>query len=841
LASLQNVYPSASQVASIIQSVFPSQVSSFLGSGCGLVSAASNTGGAISKAWHSLGGYTEGGTVFFDPNFTGILEPGDPQGYTNSSGGFTLYVPTSFTNGNSQITDTDGQIVVEGGVDLMTGLPEVTTLLAPGSWSVASVLTTLVSTLHNSQSWTVANAASQVLLATGLAPQVDLSTYDPIEETLNGDVNGPLVLAAQARLEDTIALVAALIRSPHNTPPSASLTSMIVGDIAAQVATASSAIDFSNPSTITSLIQAVETTTSTTLAPSLVAGAANVIAAANQQIDAITPANNLMFVEDVGKVQIVSQSSVANDLASAAAGQTTISTVAANDTGAALAARVAAAATLPTVIVPVDITAAATSPSGAAVNFSVQAYDLAGETLTPKSSAVSGSTFPIGMTTVTSSATDSLGNTAFATFTITVADSTPPTISLPGNLVVQANTTGGADVTLPQATATDPVDPNPTVTGSLSSGFFPLGTTPVMVTATDAAGNTSTGSFTVTVQDTTPPTMTLPSNLVVQANTTGGATIILPQATATDVADPSPTVTEDQSSGFFPLGVTTVNVTATDASGNSNTGSFTVTVQNTTPPAIALPANLVIEANTTGGATVTLPAVTAIDIADPNPTVTEDRSSGFFPLGVTTVHVTATDASGNSSNGSFTVTVQNTTPPTIVLPANLVVQANTTGGALVTLPLATATDVADPNPTVTEDQSSGFFPLGVTSVDVTATDASGNSSTGSFTVTVQDTTPPTLTLPANLVIQANTAGGAIVTLPVATATDVADPNPLVTEDQSSGFFLLGVTTVHVTATDASGNSSTGSFIVTVQDTTPPTLLLPTNLVVQANVQGAARK
>ena len=150
-----------------------------------------------------------------------------------------------------------------------------------------------------------------------------------------------------------------------------------------------------------------------------------------------------------------------------------------------------------------------------------------------------------------------------------------------------------------------------------------------------------------------------------------------------------------------------------------------------------------------------------------------------------------------------------------------------------TLPTATATDIADPNPIVTQDQSSGFFPLGTTTVDVTAEDASGNTATGAYTVTVVDTTPPTLTLPANVVVEATQAGGAQVTLPTATAADIADPNPLVTEDYSSGFFPIGTTSVEVTASDASGNTTNGSFTVTVQDTTPPMLTAPPNIVVNA--------
>jgi hypothetical protein len=836
--ALQTAVPDASALSNALQTGLgwtQQAVSSVFGSiGGSLGSSVPNTYTAAKKMFSSLG-YTEGGVVFIDTNFNGDLDPGEPVGTTNAQGGFVLYIPISLDpNRTGVLADSKGQVVEQGGIDLVTGRPEVVAGVAPGSWSVISGLTTLVSGLYDNYGFTVGQGESQVLLATGLPAQLDLGTFDAIGATLAGKANGPAGFATESMLENTVAMVAALFGGSSGSGSTAGTVERAVAGLVAQ---ATAPLDFGKPSTISALIQSVETSTGQNLAANLVAGAPAVVAGVNHEIEAIQQTTDLGYIRKVAQVSIVAQAQVAGDLAKAAAGTVPIDTIAANDTGAPLESAFAATATPPTLVVPMSVTAAATSPSGAQVSYTTQAYDIAGETLTPTNSIASGSSFPIGVTTVTTTATDSLGDTASATFTVTVKDSTPPTITLPANLTVEANTTGGANVTLPQATATDPVDPAPVVSEDHATGFFALGTTTVKVKATDAAGNVSTGAFTVTVVDTTPPTLSLPANLKVEANTKGGANVTLPQATATDTADPQPTVTEDKSSGFFPLGTTTIHVTASDASGNTSTGTFTVTVLDTTPPTLGVPPGLVVEANTTGGTSVTLPAVTATDVADPRPTVTEDHSSGFFPLGTTTVKVTATDASGNTSTGSFNVTVVDTTPPTLSLPKDQVVQANTTGGATVTLPAATATDVADPHPTVTADHAPGFFPLGTTPVHVTATDASGNVSTGTFTVTVINTTPPTLTLPKSLVVQANTAGGAFVTLPTATATDVADPIPLVSYDHSSGFFAMGTTTVAVTATDSSGNTSTGDFTVSVVNHTPPTLSLPVNVVVEANVKG----
>ena len=108
-----------------------------------------------------------------------------------------------------------------------------------------------------------------------------------------------------------------------------------------------------------------------------------------------------------------------------------------------------------------------------------------------------------------------------------------------------------------------------------------------------------------------------------------------------------------------------------------------------------------------------------------------------------------------------------------------------------------------------------FFPIGNTLVRCTATDKHGNSSSNTFTVSVGDTTPPVLHMPTVVTAIATTRNGARVTYTV-TATDNFDPNPTVKCTPPSGAqFPLGPSPVKCTATDHSGNTSQGTFIVKV--------------------------
>lgn len=172
-----------------------------------------------------------------------------------------------------------------------------------------------------------------------------------------------------------------------------------------------------------------------------------------------------------------------------------------------------------------------------------------------------------------------------ATYSVTVnesapLDTTPPVITAPADITAEATGPSGAVVTF-SASATDLVDGDVPVTADPASGStFPLGTTTVTLTATDAAGNMATETFDVTVVDTTAPDLTVPANVTVNAMSAAGALVNYDPAMASDLVDQDVEISYSQNSGtWFPIGTTTVTVTATDDFGNQSTGSFTVTVK----------------------------------------------------------------------------------------------------------------------------------------------------------------------------------------------------------------------------------------------------------------------
>ena len=230
----------------------------------------------------------------------------------------------------------------------------------------------------------------------------------------------------------------------------------------------------------------------------------------------------------------------------------------------------------------------------------------------------------------------------------------------------------------------------------------------------------------------------------------------------------------------------------------------------TPPPVLNLPEIVVAEA---------IDVTTPVDFSalvstnDGSPVICTPASGFSFPLGATNVSCSATNANGTTT-GSFTVFVLDTTAPVISVPDDIV-----SADPVVTYTV-TAFDTIDPSPTIFCTHPSGAtFPLGTTTVVCVASDDHANFGVDSFTVTITNgTPPPVLTVPDDMIVEATSAAGAVVTF-TATATEggVVSCTP-----PSGSTFPLGTTTVTCTATNA-GGTDTEIFNITVIDSTPPTV------------------
>ncbi|MEC9087545.1 MAG: HYR domain-containing protein, partial [Thermoproteota archaeon] len=183
--------------------------------------------------------------------------------------------------------------------------------------------------------------------------------------------------------------------------------------------------------------------------------------------------------------------------------------------------------------------------------------------------------FPLGETIVTWTATDSSGNSASATQTITVVDTTTPVIITPENVTSNATSKLNNIVELEQISVIDSIS-TVQITNNAPS-YYEFGETIVTWTATDSSGNSASATQTITVVDTTAPVITTPQNIIVDAVNTE-TLLEIGLATIDDIIDDSPIITNDAPT-VFPLGETIVTWTATDKFGNTSSSLQTISVQ----------------------------------------------------------------------------------------------------------------------------------------------------------------------------------------------------------------------------------------------------------------------
>ena len=488
----------------------------------------------------------------------------------------------------------------------------------------------------------------------------------------------------------------------------------------------------------------------------------------------------------------------------------------------------------PQVTCPADKTVEMDVRSGARVSWPVPAAsDDSGLPLEVLSQPESGSYFPLGHASVRVRAMDPAGQTAECSFAVNVVDTQPPVLTCPADLVVEATSSTGAYARFTPVSATD-LNSFRLEAPLPSTKEYPLGETVETARATDAAGNTATCSFRITVRDTRPPELTCPRSVTQEATSRLGREVTYGAASVHDGVTRAPGVTYSQASGTrFALGTTPVTVTATDAVGNSASCVFTVTVTDSVPPVVKCPDSLFREATSAEGAWVTYGPALASDELSAVSLSYSQASGTRFALGSTPVKVTATDAWGNSASCVFGVYVNDSVAPVLTCPADQVVEATEARGAWVHFAASASDAVTDP-PVLTYSQAPDTrFGLGETQVRVTARDAAGQTSTCSFLVRVRDTTPPQLTCPASVTVEATSTSGAVVSYGAAVASDAVSAVSVVYTQASGTRFPLGTTSVRVGARDVAGNQSTCAFDVRVRDTTAPTLTCPADQVLTA--------
>ncbi|WP_296385843.1 gliding motility-associated C-terminal domain-containing protein, partial [Winogradskyella sp.] len=497
--------------------------------------------------------------------------------------------------------------------------------------------------------------------------------------------------------------------------------------------------------------------------------------------------------------------------------------------------------TPPTISAPADVTIECTEDESSANTGVATGSDTCGTVTISQSdleTLACGNTKTI---TRTWTATDDCGNATSADQTIIVQDTTPPTISAPADVTIEC-TEDESSANTGVATGNDTCG---SVTISQSDvETAACGNTKTIIrtwTATDACGNATSADQTITVQDTTPPTIDNSGiqNIDIQCGVTPDGTLeawLLNNAGAT-ASDTCGNVTWSNDYGSNTAvdcanGAITVTFTATDDCNNASSTTATYSIIDTVDPILTIPADITIECTEDTNPANTGTATATDDCAAPNVSFSDSEIETCGNTKTITRTWTATDACGNATSADQTITVTDTTPPTISAPADVTIEC-TEDESSANTGVATGSDTC--GDVIMSQSDVETEACGNTKTIIrtwTATDACGNATSADQTITVQDTTPPTISAPADVTIEC-TEDETSANTGVATGSDTCSSVTISQSDVETAACGNTKTIIRTwTATDDCGNATSADQTITVQDTTPPTITAPADVTIE---------
>ncbi len=403
-----------------------------------------------------------------------------------------------------------------------------------------------------------------------------------------------------------------------------------------------------------------------------------------------------------------------------------------------------------------------------------------------------GSHTPIGLNTVTLTATDINGNVATATAHVTVLDNLAP--SAP----TIADATGECSVTVTAPSATDNCAGTVTGTTSDPTTYNVQGSYVVTWTFDDGNGNTSTATQNVIVDDVTAP------SAPTIADATGECSVTVSAPSATDNCSGTVTGTTSDPTTYNVQGSYVVTWTFDDGNGNTSTATQNVIVDDVTAPTAPT------IADATGECSVTVTAPTATDNCGGTVTGTTSDPTTYSTQGSYTVTWTFDDGNGNTSTATQNVIVDDVTAP--AAPGSL---PDVVAECSATLTAPTASDNCAGTITATTTDPVSYIAQGNYTVTWTFDDGNGNVSSVDQNVIIDDVTAPsapTLT---------DATGECSVSVTAPTATDNCAGTVTGTTSDPTTYSTQGSYVVTWTFDDGNGNTSTTTQNVIVNDVTAP--------------------
>ncbi|WP_317174321.1 HYR-like domain-containing protein [Aegicerativicinus sediminis] len=472
---------------------------------------------------------------------------------------------------------------------------------------------------------------------------------------------------------------------------------------------------------------------------------------------------------------------------------------------------------------------------------------------------LSGGCGSTGSATVTFTATDGCGNEVSTTATISVNDTTAPEFTTEAeNLIVECDGTGNTaefDAWMANnggAVAEDGCG-NISWSTSVSASSDGCGNTTfvkIVFTAADECGNQSSSIATFTVVDTTAPEFVAPDNIILECgqdetdlNLTGSPTALA------DICDTQLTTSYTDAEEVGACAgerVITRTWVVSDDCGNESSDTQIITIQDTTAPEFTVPESVSIECNQD----YTDLAITG-DVTDESDncstnldaTYTDAVAEGDCPNSMAITRTwTLTDDCGNITEKVQSITVTDSTAPTFTVPESVTLEC---GDDYADLSLTG--DVTDENDNCSTDLDANYTDSiaegdcpnsVVVSRTWTLVDECGNTTSAVQTITIEDKTPPTFTVPVSLTFDCDADYNDLsITGDVTDEADNCSTNldATYTDSVSQGDCPNNVVVSRTwSLTDECGNTTTAVQTITIEDKTGPTFTVPENITLECD-------
>ena len=431
-------------------------------------------------------------------------------------------------------------------------------------------------------------------------------------------------------------------------------------------------------------------------------------------------------------------------------------------------------------------------------------YIITGATNELGDGSVDGISFNIGVSYITYTVSDDMGNNEICLISVTVEDGNPPLVSCQNNIIEGTDSgqcTAGIEMIYPIATDncgftmdltfiaidTDGTLPDNQydITSGESDDFdFPVGVTQALYTVTDNNNNVSSCSIDITVIDDSDPYINCLANLSLGTSSDGEGncetmvTIEHP-STSDNCSDPLLEMSINGGSYstigsgsvedmMFAKGFNKITYRLTDSGNNTITCTRDVVIEDDELPFVSFnPVDVYIDSESSlCGAIVQYDLPLFGDNCDganlEGILVNGSPSGSFFPLGTTIVRYEYLDADGNGPvHASFYINIEDNEDPVITYcPADMTVSNNPGHcSAIVNYPSPSGTDNCPGYTVVLVDGmvSGSAFPVGTTQMEFIISDQAGNTASCSFKITVEDDEPFALNCPADITVFTNDA------------------------------------------------------------------------------------